>query len=96
MRLVTEGPCDHETTASSNLSDQRYVPFENAGAVSSWHFEMPAATNEIDVATVGDVILHLYYTALDGGSPLQAAAVANNAPRTTSAHRPPPSPIRIP
>jgi len=73
------------TAISSNLSDQRYVPFENAGAISSWHFEMPAATNEIDVATVGDVILHLYYTALDGGAPLQTAALANNAANAPTA-----------
>ena len=28
------------TAISSNISDQRYLPFENAGAVSSWHLEM--------------------------------------------------------
>jgi hypothetical protein len=56
------------TTLSSNLSDQRYLPFEGAGAVSSWHFELPAASNEIAVDKVTDVILHLYYTALNGGN----------------------------
>jgi hypothetical protein len=66
------------TSISSNITDQRYLPFENAGAISTWHFEMPAATNEMDVATVGDVVLHLYYTALDGGSTLQQAVEANN------------------
>jgi hypothetical protein len=66
------------TTFSNNLSDQRYLPFENAGAVSSWHLEMPQGTNEVDLTTVGDVVLHLYYTALDGGAPLKAAAQANN------------------
>jgi hypothetical protein len=67
------------TTISSNIADQRYLPFENAGAISSWHLEMPQANNEIDISTVGDVVLHLYYTALDGGGALQAAAQANNA-----------------
>jgi Tc toxin complex TcA C-terminal TcB-binding domain/ABC toxin N-terminal region/Neuraminidase-like domain/Salmonella virulence plasmid 28.1kDa A protein len=67
------------TAISSNISDQRYLPFENAGAVSSWHFEMPQATNEVDLSGVGDVVFHLYYTALDGGDPLKAAAQANNA-----------------
>ncbi len=66
-------------TISSNLSDQRYLPFENAGAISSWHFEMLQASNEVDLTTVGDVILHLYYTAVDGGDGLKAAAEANNA-----------------
>jgi hypothetical protein len=40
---------------------------------------MPAATNEIDITAVGDVVLHLYYTALDGGDGLKAAVQADNA-----------------
>jgi hypothetical protein len=67
------------TAISSNIADQRYLPFENAGAISSWHLEMPQINNEFDVSTVGDVVLHLYYTALDGGATLQKAAEANNA-----------------
>jgi hypothetical protein len=64
---------------SGNITDQRYLPFENAGAVTSWHFEMPEATNEIDLSTVGDVMLHLYYTALDGGGAFQQTVQNNNA-----------------
>lgn len=67
------------TAIGNNLSDQRYLPFKNSGAISSWHFEMLAANNEIDLSTVGDVVLHLFYTALDGGDFLKAAAQANNA-----------------
>jgi hypothetical protein len=67
------------TTISSNITDLRYLPFENAGAISSWHLEMPQLNNEVDLSTVGDVVLHLYYTALDGGAALQAAAQASNA-----------------
>jgi len=59
------------TAKGANLSDQRYLPFENTGAISKWHFEMPAETNEIDLWTVSDVVLHLYYTALDGCSDFQ-------------------------
>jgi hypothetical protein len=67
------------TTISSNIADQRYLPFENAGAISSWHLEMLQLNNEVDLSTVGDVYLHLFYTALDGGAALQQAAQANNA-----------------
>ena len=67
------------TALNNNLSDQRYLPFENAGAISSWHFEMPAANNEIDLSSVGDVVLHLYYTALEAGDPLKIAVQADNA-----------------
>ena len=66
------------TAIASNIADQRYLPFENAGAISSWHLEMPQLYNEVDLSTVGDVVLHLYYTALDGGGALQQAVQANN------------------
>jgi hypothetical protein len=64
------------TAINNNLGDQRYLPFEGAGAVSSWHLEMPAASNEIALNKVTDVVLHLFYTSLDGGDALKAAALA--------------------
>jgi hypothetical protein len=66
------------TSISSNLGDQRYVPFEGAGAISSWHLELPAETNEIDLTAVGDVVIHLYYTALDGGDAFKQAVQEDN------------------
>jgi hypothetical protein len=66
------------TAIASNIADQRYLPYENAGVVSSWHLEMPQINNEIDLSTVGDVVLHLYYTALDGGGEFKSAVQANN------------------
>jgi hypothetical protein len=62
------------TAINNNLGDQRFLPFEGGGAVGSWHFELPAASNEIAVAKVTDVVLHLYYTALDGGDAFKQAA----------------------
>jgi hypothetical protein len=67
------------TAIASNISDQRYLPFENAGAISSWHLEMPQANNEVDLSTVGDVMLHLYYTALDGGASFQTDVQTYNS-----------------
>jgi hypothetical protein len=67
------------TAIASNIADQRYLPFENAGAISSWRLDMAQINNEVDLTTVGDVVLHLYYTALDGGSEFEQAVVANNA-----------------
>ena len=67
------------TAINNNLSDPRYLPFENAGAVSSWHLEMQEANNEIDVSAVGDVVIHLFYTAVDGGDLFKQAVEADNA-----------------
>ncbi|WP_290777949.1 neuraminidase-like domain-containing protein [Arenimonas sp.] len=59
-----------------SLSDPRYVPFENAGAIGLWKLELPASRNALDLSTVKDVKLHLHYTALDGGPALAQAAQA--------------------
>ena len=64
------------TAINNNLGDQRYLPFEGAGAISSWHLEMPPASNEVALNKVTDVVLHLFYTALDGGDALKAAVLA--------------------
>ena len=58
---------------SDNLADPRYLPFEGAGAISSWRLEMPAANNEISLAQVSDVVVHLRYTARDGGDTFKAS-----------------------
>jgi hypothetical protein len=67
-----------QTAISSNLGDQRYLPFEGAGAISTWRLEMTEAANEIDLGSVSDVVLHLYYTALDGGDALKGFVTQSN------------------
>ena len=57
-----------------NFRDERYLPFEGAGAVSRWRIELPRETNAFDFNTITDVILRLQYTARDGGVPLRKAA----------------------
>ncbi|MGE0525393.1 MAG: neuraminidase-like domain-containing protein, partial [Variibacter sp.] len=56
--------------------DERYLPFEGAGAVSRWWLELPMQFKTFDYNTISDVILHLRYTARDGGEALRAAAAA--------------------
>jgi hypothetical protein len=57
-----------------NMRDERYLPFEGAGVVSTWHLELPANFKTFDYSTISDVILHLRYTAQDGGEVLTTAA----------------------
>jgi hypothetical protein len=58
----------------ANLRDERYLPFEGAGAISTWRIELPTRTNRFDPATIADVVLHMRYTARDGGRELRNAA----------------------
>ena len=73
------------TAINDNLGDPRYLPFEGAGAIGSWRLELPAATNEIDLAAVSDVVLHLHYSALDGGDTFAQAVEADNAANAPNA-----------
>ncbi|GLV55921.1 hypothetical protein KDH_27650 [Dictyobacter sp. S3.2.2.5] len=53
-----------------NFRDERYLPFEGTGAVSTWELRLPKATNRIDFDNLSDIIIHLSYTALDAGDSL--------------------------
>jgi len=57
-----------------NYRDERYLPFEGAGAISQWRIELPKGSNQFDFNTIADVILHLKYTAREGGEALRAGA----------------------
>ncbi len=48
-----------------NFRDERYLPFEGAGAVSSWKLELPATLRSFNYDTISDVIFHISYTAND-------------------------------
>ena len=55
-----------------SFSDPRYLPFEGAGAISSWRLELPGTIRPFDYATISDVVMHVSYTARDGGPALKA------------------------
>lgn len=65
----------------TNLRDERYLPFENSGVISEWQIELPADPSkgepaQFDYNTISDVILHIRYTAREGGALLRNAAMA--------------------
>jgi hypothetical protein len=57
-----------------NFRDERYLPFEGAGVISRWQLEMPDRFRQFDYDAISDVILHIGYTARDGGGLLRQAA----------------------
>ena len=60
-----------------SMGGERYLPFEGAGAISRWRLELPMEFRTFDYGTISDVILHLRYTARDGGDELRDAATAS-------------------
>lgn len=45
-----------------DFRDERYMPFEGAGAVSMWSLSLPKTFRQFDYQTINDVILHISYT----------------------------------
>jgi hypothetical protein len=72
--IATSGGQNDSGLFELNFRDERYLPFEFMGAVSRWRIEIPQENNQFDVATITDVILHLNYTAREGGEVLRHAA----------------------
>jgi hypothetical protein len=52
----------------TNLRDERYLPFEGAGAISDWELSLPKEFHQFDYSTISDVVLHLRYTAKEGST----------------------------
>lgn len=51
--------------------EERYLPFEGTGAISTWRLDLPLGANRIDFSTISDVVVTLTYSALDAGDPLR-------------------------
>lgn len=51
-----------------NFRDERYLPFEGAGAISTWGLELPSKLRSFSYDTISDVIIHISYTAKDDGA----------------------------
>jgi hypothetical protein len=67
QRVVTSSGTNDAGLFELNLHDERYLPFEGSGVVSTWRIDLPAATNAFDVAALDDVVMQIRYTARDGG-----------------------------
>ena len=80
--IVTSTGQNDSGLFETNLRDERYLPFESSGVVSEWQLELPANPSkgeplQFDYETISDVVIHLRYTAREGGGLLRKGAVDN-------------------
>lgn len=76
--IVTSSGQDDSGMFETNLHDERFLPFEGSGAADSrWQLELPNELRQFDYDSISDVILHLRYTARQGGTLLGKAAIAS-------------------
>jgi hypothetical protein len=73
--IVTSTAQSDSGMFETNLRDERYLPFEGAGAESTWKLELPTDFRQFDYNTISDAILHVRYTARQGGAQLRDKAV---------------------
>lgn len=60
-----------------NFKDERYLPFEGQGVVSTWRLELPQGARQFDYHTISDVVVNVSYTARDAGGTLTSAVNAS-------------------
>ena len=70
QQIVTSGAVNDSGLFETNLRDERFLPFEGAGAVSTWSLELPSGFRPFDYLSISDVILQVRYTARQGGAAL--------------------------
>jgi hypothetical protein len=80
--IITSSAQNDSGLFEASLRDERYLPFENSGVLSEWRLELPAdpskgGPQQFDYETISDVILHLRYTAREGGGLLRKGAADN-------------------
>jgi hypothetical protein len=91
--IVTSTAMNDPGLFEVNLHDERWLPFEGQGAVSTWTLMLDPRDNDFDLSTVTDVVLHVRYTARPGGDaemvrkalkPLNARSILVSAKNTFS------------
>ncbi|HRP31191.1 MAG TPA: hypothetical protein PKV73_04850 [Agriterribacter sp.] len=65
--IVTSSAQNDSGLFETNLRDERYLPFEGAGAISKWKIELPNSIPQFDFETIADVVLHIRYTCREAG-----------------------------
>lgn len=75
--IVTSTSSNDGGTFEANLREARFLPFEGAGVLSTWKLDLPADFRQFDYDTISDVVLHVRYSARQGGETLKAAASAH-------------------
>jgi hypothetical protein len=72
--IVTSSGTNDSGMFETNLREERFLPFEGAGAISTWRLSLPTPLRSFDYTTISDVILHVRYTARAGGDQLATQA----------------------
>lgn len=65
--IVTGGASGDSGRFETNLRDERYLPFEGAGAIGTWTLQLPKDYRGFDYATISDVVMRIRQNLNDDG-----------------------------
>jgi hypothetical protein len=86
--IVTSTP-DHDSGMFEPAGqDNRFLPFEGSGAISTWKLDLPVDYPLFDYDTITDVILHIRYTARQGVDPTKVKDALDDLFQQTAATGP--------
>jgi hypothetical protein len=86
--IATSSSMNDSGVFELNFRDERYLPFEGAGAISQWKLSLPDKIRQFDYNTISDVVMHVSYTALDGGEVFKGQVEDNVITRLTEGEAP--------
>jgi hypothetical protein len=69
--IVTSNGLNDTGLFETSLHEERLLPFEGAGVISTWRLELPTDTNTFKRETLTDVVIQMRYTARDAGDQLR-------------------------
>lgn len=77
QRVAFSGGQNDPGVFELNFHDERYLPFEGAGVISTWDLSLPKFRS-FDYNTISDVVMHLRYTSIVGADNEAATARVNS------------------
>lgn len=83
--IVTSSAQADSGLFETNLRDERYLPFEAGGIISSWALELLGKPRSFDYDTIADLVLTIRYTARADGSRASAEQSAEQWLKNNSA-----------
>ncbi len=72
--VVTSGGQQDSGLFETRLQGERFLPFEGAGVESAWKLRLPGEFRQFDYNAIADVVLHMRFTAREGGGLLAQKA----------------------
>jgi hypothetical protein len=85
--IVTSSAQSDSGLFEPNLGDERFLPFEGAGAESTWKLDLPKDYRAFDYDTIADVVLHVRYTARQGVEPTKVKTALDDLFQQTTPSR---------